>query len=59
MKGIAVETVIFLVLAVVALIIVFVFLSKTVPFISQFTENIVSGISRTICEQIPLINMLC
>jgi uncharacterized protein YoxC len=59
MKGIAIETVAFLVIAVVALILIFVFLSKTVPFISQFVESIVNGIKHTICQQIPILNMIC
>jgi len=59
MKGIAIETIIFLVIAVIALILIFVFLSRTVPFISKFVENIVIGIKHWICQQIPIVNLLC
>ena len=59
MKGIAIETIAFLVIAVVALILIFVFLSRTVPFISEFVENVVIGIKHWICQQIPVLQWFC
>jgi len=48
-KGIAIETVVYAVLAVVALAILWIFLSKVAPAIKGTVENIVKGMGCKLC----------
>lgn len=50
MKGMAIETVGYLVLAVLALILLFVFFSNIVPFIKDAVESIIIGIKCWFCN---------
>lgn len=49
-KGIAIETVGYLLLAVVALILLWVFLNKSTPHIITAVNNIVSGMMCYLCK---------
>ncbi len=49
-KGIAIETIVYLVLAIVGLIVLWVFLSGLAPVIKTTVEEIVKGIGCKICE---------
>ncbi len=53
-KGIAIETIAYLVLGVVGLVLLWIFLSKTIPFISDFTESLIEGIRQSICNLLPI-----
>lgn len=55
-SGKVLTIVVSLVIAVAALIVVWLFLTGTMPLVTKAVENMVSGFKRMICSQIPILN---
>jgi hypothetical protein len=51
-KGLAIETIVYIVVAIVGLIILWIVLSKLAPAITSTTENIVRGLGCEICNML-------
>ena len=49
-KGIAIETIGYLILAVIALIVLWIFLSKMMPIVTDTVNNIIHGLVCQICN---------
>jgi type II secretory pathway component PulF len=60
MKGIAVETVLYAVILVLALILITITVMKLIPAFGKFINATLAGIKRTLCDMLPwLIRWLC
>jgi len=59
MKGIAIQTVAYLVLAVVALILLWLFFSKTTPWLQEQIKNLTEGFKKWLCEQFGWASWIC
>jgi hypothetical protein len=57
-KGLAIETVVLIVLAIVGLVIIWIFLSKVTPAITSMAEDIIKGIACQICNALGLLKYL-
>ena len=55
-SGKVLTMVVSLVIAVAALIVVWLFLTGTMPLVTNAVENLISGFKRMICSQIPVLN---
>ncbi|MDI6798954.1 MAG: hypothetical protein QMD12_03115 [Candidatus Aenigmarchaeota archaeon] len=53
MKGLVVSTVGWLILAIVAVIVLFIFFSKLVPVVGEFMDAAVKGLKKLICDMLP------
>ena len=52
-SGKVITIVISLVIAIIALVLLWGFLSGSMPFITKVVENIISGIKKMFCDQLP------
>ena len=60
MKGIAVETVLYAVILVLALILITITVMKLIPAFGNFISAALTGIKRNLCDMLPwLIRGLC
>jgi len=60
MKGIAVETVLYAVILVLALALITIIVMRLIPAFGNFINAALSGIKKTICDMLPwIIRWLC
>ncbi|GEM_PF-3087762 len=53
MKGIAVETVLYAVILVLALILITIIVMKLIPAFGKFINAVLAGIKKTLCDMLP------
>ena len=58
-SGKVITIVISLVVALFALIILWAFMTNSVPLIRETVENIISGIQKSLCKDVPVVSDIC
>jgi hypothetical protein len=58
-SGKALTIVISLITALIALVLLWAFLTKQMPLITESIENIITGLRNAICEKFGMIEILC
>jgi len=53
MKGIVIPTVGWLILAIIAVIVLFIVFSKLVPAVGSFMDAVLQGLKNTLCNLLP------